>query len=423
MADTKNVFVVCAFGDEFGDDSEAEISEQLDALFKTVFSVAQNYCEARGTSVKIFDARALVASDQIRRSTMQLLDEADAVVVVLNTDSKPNIFIEYGWSEGFWQNPIVLFKKGLNLPSDINNGISIPYDAEHLKDANSLRARKTGEKLGSRIFKEVNSQVRKHSFEHLKQSTLSSKGEVSVFNRFSLAVSFRDWSDLFLDAEKEIIIASTKMTNLAEQKFYPERESNKLVSRALKDMLLKKALSGVRVTILMFYEGNPTIPDHLSANQDLAKLTEKIRSGYYEWATLCLIYRQSIRGQQLRKGEKSLNLQPDGFRVVQMRRKYLPFRASYTEKQAIITLRLLNETLNSGICIVAPAPDQNSGDTMLFSKNADDNNSTIYEMYKDELEMLITTNLQASEQRLESFRLEPEYQEWEEAEKRKTASN
>ena len=76
-----------------------------------------------------------------------------------------------------------------------------------------------------------------------------------------------------------------------------------------------------------------------------------------------------------------------------MQRRFLPYRVTLTEKQAITTLRFYSESVNSGICIESrPA-----------RRKLDEFDRPFYEQMRAELEFLVDENRQAAEATYQDF--------------------
>jgi hypothetical protein len=158
---------------------------------------------------------------------------------------------------------------------------------------------------------------------------------------------------------------------------------------------LLKATEGVQVTVLMYHPSNLTL-GHLKRLEStrLAVARAEIDAAFDDWAQVRKTYENARLRHQANPSDDFV--EGGGFRVVQMRQRYLPFRATLTEKRVLFTLRFYTEAINSGICMVAT----NGGEA------GDPYNKSVYRQVHEELQFLIGENLEASEQH---------YQDWLEA--------
>lgn len=361
-------FVICPFGNENTSDDEAGIFQEIELLKRNVFRPAEQFLADDGYDVHISDARGLDGEqDTIRSRVIELIDQADVVVFVMMRN-KPNGFIEYGWSMGLWKTPIILKPDDYDPPTNINNNLAVEYNLDKISNLDA--ARDVAANLAQEIKKKLDSAPKK-PFEHFKATTLA-HGVVDVLGRFK-DVTPREWSKSLLAAEKEIIMASSAMLKPLQQEYFDENGQRV----ELDELLLKKAIQDrVKVTILMQHPDNTT-SSHLRKN--VAKMgvqTAKASQdqAFHIWSTARRTYDQALR----QRGDEPDN----GFRVIRLRKRFLPFRATLTDKELYLTLRFYTQLFNSGLCVVAkPGPTDQDAD-----------NPSVYRQIRDELEFLITEN-------------------------------
>jgi hypothetical protein len=370
-------FVICPFGNERTSAEEARIFTEINDLHQNVFRDVETICAEQGFPVRILDARELnnVDQDTIRDKVIELIDRADVVLTIMTAD-KPNGFIEYGWAMGMWKKPIILCSAEYKLPTNINNALAIEYDPDHIDGSKPERVRKLIDQLAARMLRDLRTPGRKVPFEHLPKTMLA-HGAINVLGRFK-DISIKDWSDTLLAAESEIIVASNAMWQITTQPFQ-DADGTKT---SIESLLLKKAMQRVKVTVLMQHPDNTTTA-HLR-NTSLKSGLDRIRNtqlcAFDTWATVRRIFEQKRRSSDL-------DLSEDGFRVIQLRNRFLPFRATLTDKKLYMTLRLYTQGFNSGLCLVAePGAER------------DDENPSVYDQIRDELEFLIDENAVASEE-------------------------
>eukprot|EP00933_Yihiella_yeosuensis_P036348 TRINITY_DN30100_c0_g1_i1.p1 TRINITY_DN30100_c0_g1~~TRINITY_DN30100_c0_g1_i1.p1 ORF type:complete len:322 (-),score=18.34 TRINITY_DN30100_c0_g1_i1:12-977(-) len=299
------------------------------------------------------------------------------------TNNKPNAYIELGWAMGLWRNPIILHRSGLDVPSDISDLVNVPYDPKALSSDDPQPALETGALLAKAVLNRLANAPRQKPFDdHLKRSQLA-YGKVDILGR-AQDVSFAEWSQQFHDAKKFITVASSNTLKLFDNDFLDTDGSD----IDLEELLLKRALDGVQVTILMRHPENYS-EDHLR-RQGMKKGTgsaiKDLETAYHIWNTQRQTY-DSIRNRD------RPDLPKDGFRVVRMRKRYLPFRASLTEDSLFYTFRFYTQKVNSGLCMLASADPH----------DMDEYNLPVFEQVRRELDYLIAQNADASEQ---------EYQSW-----------
>lgn len=394
-------FVVCPFGNLDKGEEEARLFRELVGLKKNVFKRAEQICRKNGFDVEIADARRELKPGErlptggldpsIMGGTQRGIDEADAVIVILNAN-KPNVFIELGWAHGMWQAPILLISDAYMLPADINNLLGVPYGAAVAAGDDKKAAAATAERLAGQIMQRLRTGRRQKPFDHWPETTLA-RGQVHVYNRFSKAFSKEDWSAVLQQAENEIIIASTGMSKIGMQEFFRTAPDGSKVSLGLSNFLLLKATEGVSVTILMYHESNMTLGQMKRLEQGrLALARAEIESAFESWSLLRLQYENARLAA--RDGEADPDFKPGGgVRVIQLSERHLPFRVTLTEKRAIFTMRFYTEAFNSGLCLDALAPGEEE----------DPYSKSVYTQIRDELQFLIDDNSEPSERR---------YQEW-----------
>lgn len=375
-------FVICPFGNERSSAEEARIFAEVNDLHQNVFRSVETICAAAGHPVRILDARELndVHQDTIRDKVIELINSADVVLTIMTAD-KPNGFIEYGWAMGLWKKPIILCSVDYQLPTNINNALAIEYDPAHIDGSKPQRVKRLVDQLAERILRDLRNSARRPPFVHFPPTKLA-HGAVDVLGRF-MDVSIKDWSDTILNAEKEIILASNNMSQITKQPFQAADGSR----TNIESLLLHMALKGVRVTVVMQHPEN-TSQDHIrniSGDAGLDGTREIQQRAFDSWATV----RRSFESISRRSSQ---GLAADGFRVIQLRRRFLPFRATLTEKKLYLTLRFYTQQFNSGLCFIARPDIEHS-----------EKNPSVYKQIHDELGFLIDENSETSE---------AGYQEW-----------
>lgn len=389
-SEKKSCFVICPFGNQKGSAEETAVFEQIRDLYDHVFSVATGICAERNIDIQISDDRGwdrnIEEPETIRGKVAKMIDQCDVVVMVM-TNNQPNAYLELGWAMGLWRNPIILLESNCTMPSDISDIVALPYSAVSIDGSDAAHAQEVGKKLAGQIIKRLSMPKKSRPFSHFAETQVA-HGKFDVLGRFK-DIKPRAWSQQFHEADEEIILAGSAMLKVITMgEFYNadgERED-------LPSILLERALKGVKVTIVVQSPNNFTV-DHIRKNflQDNDEDTEitardEIERSLQKWQTQRLNFE---RIQQ--KGE--LDLAPDGFRVIQLQKRYLPFRASVTEKKMYFTMRFYTQTYNSGVCFVAE-PDPHHDDEF---------NLPIYTQIREELEFLIERNEEASEEA---------YQDW-----------
>ncbi|MCQ8782271.1 hypothetical protein [Mangrovibrevibacter kandeliae] len=390
-------FVISPFGNPHGTPEARDLHAEMRKLRTQVFEPAEKRCRERGYAVTIATNEE-ERSITILTSTLRGIQDADAIIGVLTAD-RPNVYLEIGWASSFWHKIIYVQRRDYVLPADINNAkIGAYYSHEQLDGSDEPGRLEAIDRLATRIIEEVTRQERDMPFEHFKDTTRLSVGSSQLFNRFSRAVTPADWSRMLQKAESEIIIASSKLRDIRKHPF-PHQMPDGQDGTALTSLLLLKALEGVKVTVIIYHPDNPTLR-YLLKGEDaradidsaLAEARTNIESSFGLWCQFVSGFRQSRQATLSQTGRE---LPLDNVKLIQMRERFLPFRVTLTDKQALITFRFFTESYNSGLCLVT-----NNG-----GPGADEWNLPIYQMVRNDLRMLVEENQEASEQ---------SYREWEE---------
>lgn len=372
LTNTSTCFVICPFGNEGSSEDEVRIYQEIRNLTTNIFAPAQKILLEQGHTVQISDARNLDAEqDTIRNKVIELIDQADVVIFVMTAD-KPNGFIEYGWSMGLWKTPIILKRDEYTPPTNINNNLAVEYSSRDIDGSNPDRAQRVVDQLVQQIKKKLDRTPAARPFEHFPPTMLA-HGVVDVLGRFR-DISPRQWSDMLNAAEEEIILASSTMLKPFEQQFF-DRDGSPI---DIDELVLKKALEdGVRVTVLMQHPDNTSL-DHLRKNvakKGVSSARDDQEKSFRLWASTQQVYEQALR----QRGDE---VPHDGFRVIRLRNRFLPFRVTFTDKEMYLTLRFYTQLFNSGLCLVTkPGPT-----------DQDTENPSVYRQIRDELEFLISEN-------------------------------
>ena len=399
---TFRCFVVCPFGNLAKGEEEARLYRELDALKTHIFKLAEEICRKKRFPIKIDDGRlepdpgktlpAFGIDLGIMGTTQRGIDDADAVIVLLNSSNKPNVFVELGWAHGLWQTPVLLISEDYMMPADINNLRGIPYTPAAVSGAAPEAAAAIAAKLAEQLIIRLKLGKTKKPFDHWPETTLA-RGQVHVYNRFSKAISKEEWSRMMQAAKKEIVIASTGMSKIGIQDFFWTSKGRPPVSMGLSNLLFLKATEGVKVTIVMYHEDNMTLGQLKRLERDkLALARAEILSAFEAWSLTRLQYENA----RLAAGnQKSRDFVPGGgFRVIQLTDRHLPFRATLTEKRVIYTARFYTEAFNSGLCVDALAPQAVE----------DPYSKSVYTQIHEELQFLIDENAGPSEDRYKEWR-------------------
>lgn len=383
--DTITCFVITPFGDDSSTSKEeARIFREIQGLNSAIFRPVENSFAEAGVRLEIKDARewSHLNRDTIREKVIELIDKADLVLIVMTSAEKPNAFIEYGWATGMWKTPIILKRKGFELPSNISNNLAIEYDPACFDGTQPDRARNVARELKACIEGELPKYARRVPFKHFPPTMLA-HGKVDLLGRFR-DVSVKEWSDALHDARKDIVLASSALLAITKQPFVDE-DGEKC---GIEEILLKKALDGVRVTVVMQH------PDNMGAGHlrvialDKGERTvrEEQERAFKKWCTV----RRAFDETRRRLGSHAPE---DGFRVIQMHNRFLPFRATLTDRRLYLTFRFYTQEFNSGLCLIAePGP-----------KGQDIDNPSIYSQIRTELEFLISENLERSEKNYQTW--------------------
>lgn len=387
----RSCFVICPFGNQIGTEEEVDVWNEMSNLDKTVFAVAREICLKAGYDVKLTDARGFDEGEAgtIRERVVELIDTSDVVVMVM-TNNKPNAYLELGWAMGLWRNPIILHESNCKPPSDISDMLRVPYDSEEIQNKESGHARTSGEELAKSILNRLGSEPRRKPFDHFWPSQLA-HGKIDLLGRFQ-NISHAEWSQQFLSAREYITLASSTMRQILKQPFVDAQ--GKQID--LDELLLQRALDGVKVTILTRHPDNLS-EDHLrrsSIKEGIDPALQDLETAYKIWNTQRKTY-DSIRN----RGRP--DLPEDGFRLVRMRKRYLPFRASITEQSLYYTFRFYTQKFNSGLCMVA-RPDPH---------NTDEYNPPVFNQIRRELNYLIDENAETSDQEYHDWRSRLDAQE------------
>lgn len=376
LTPTATCFVICPFGNERTSAEEARIFTEINDLHRNVFRKVEAICADDGCPVRILDARELndVEQDTIRNKVIELIDKADVVLTIMTAD-KPNGFIEYGWAMGMWKKPIILCSTDYRLPTNINNSLTIEYDPAHIDGSKPEKTDRIVSQLADRVLRELRSRGKKPPFEHMPPTMLA-HGAIDVLGRF-MDVSIKEWSETLLAAEREIIVASNAMWQITTQPFQDADGT----AIDIENLLLKKALEGVKVTVMMQHPDNTTVGHlrNIALKSGLDDIRAKQQRSYDTWATVRASFHRIARSS-------GLELDAQGFRVIQLKDRFLPFRATLTDKKLYLTLRFYTQLFNSGLCLVAEP-----------GTSRDEKNPPVYDQIRDELDFLIEENSDASE--------------------------
>lgn len=389
-------FVVCPFGDPKGTPKQRRLHAERMDLRRTTFARVAEICAARGYPISIEDGDTGLPQGVIQEDTARRIDQADVVILVATSAEKPNTWIELGWAQGFWQDPIFLVRKGFSLPSDVIGTIYEAFSTADISGENAAAADALAQRVAERIVYKLAVPERKWPFQFLEKSTTLAVGKVRVYERFSKAVTFERWSSTIQAAEKEIFVASPRMRDMVDRgaAFTWLDSAGRSQKVTFDRLLFLKALEGVQVTILMQSPGSYTI-DHMVGGGTLSdeKLRESVEESYAFWAKVMTEYRQSQQSREAtRETSAALSIE-DGFRVIPIQRRLLPFRVTLTEKQAFTTLRFYSESVNSGLCIESrPA-----------RRKVDEFDRPFYEQIRAELEFLVDENRKAAEDTYQDF--------------------
>jgi hypothetical protein len=377
--DTITCFVITPFGDDSSTSKEeARIFREIQGINSAIFRPVEKSFSEAGIRLEIKDARewSHLNRDTIRAKVIELIDTADLVLIVMTSAEKPNAFIEYGWATGMWKTPIILKRKGFELPSNISNNLAIEYDPESLDGTQPDRAMKVARELKACIEGELPKYRRRVPFKHFPPTMLA-HGTVDLLGRFR-DVSVKEWSDALLAARKEIVLASSALLAITRQPFIDEDGEE----CGIQQILLKKALAGVRVTVVMQHPDNMST-GHLrvvALDKSEQAVREEQELAFKKWCTV----RRQYDDLRRRLGSHAPE---DGFRVIQMHDRFLPFRATLTDRRLYLTFRFYTQKYSSGLCLIAePGP-----------RGQDIDNPSIYSQIRNELEFLISENLERSE--------------------------
>jgi hypothetical protein len=391
-------FVICPFGNKNGSEEEKRIHHERLGLKKEIFSRAVALCSDNGWKIDIEDGEADqadpdISDEEILKITAQRIDEADVIILVATTSEKPNTWIELGWADGFWQEPIFLKRDTFTLPTDVNNKRCLEFTTDILNGEDKEGAKTLSERLASKIEKKLASPQRTKRFHHMPETTLA-VGQFRFYNRFSNAFSFEDWFKVLIDAKEEIVIASPRMWEMLKMQFTWIGVDGRTQNNKLSVFLVYKALEEqVKVTLLFQHPDNYSV-DHMRRDETTPQnlVREELINSYRYWADYVTRYR-TARGFSEDSGKEYRHNVEDAFRVIQIRQRYLPYRVTLTEKRAIVTLRFYTESVNSGMCI----------DAKPSSLNYDNFNRPFYEQIREELDFLAEENAAASEIAYQAF--------------------
>lgn len=368
-------------------------------LQTVVFPLTEEICRRQGVDVEIRDGEAGAPGREIREDTARRIDQADAVIVVATTAQKPNSWIEFGWADGFWHEPILLVRTGFDLPSDIVSTISVFFTPSQITGVNETATRRLAERLATHVVHKVRSDRKAPRFPHLQKRSTNALGSLRIYNRFSNAFTFDQWSQVIEGATSEIIIASPRMIDMVERSFSRTSASGERRPTPFAQLLLGLALEKrLRVTLVMQHPDNYSV-DHMlrDTQEETGRLRAALQDSYDYWAQVVLAYRQSRQARQRDPstvdGDGYDVSIEEGFRVVQLHRRYLPYRVTMTDRRAIVTLRFYTEAVNSGLCIECSPSEQEHID---FDR-------PFYEQVREELQFLIEENRQHIEPAFQDF--------------------
>jgi hypothetical protein len=374
-----NIFVITAFGTEHSDDEhEREIYAHRQLIkTKILDPIINRFFAENGYNIR-FDIGSDNPNDKLLYAKiMQDIYDADMVLAVI-FEHRPNVYLEIGWSQAFWNKTMFLKRSDVSLPADI-----LGHEVEEYKENCFLPGNETAlvsvqDGLYRRILANLKRQ-RRLPPHFLEGKSAAASGSVTLYNRFSKGVTPEDWANTIDSAKDFIIMCIPKLYRIDDQAFSIKNEFGD--DFLLGPLLLRSAIRGVRVTILMSH------PDSYSSwhfpskyrERDLAVERNKLRDVYNKWNNKFIANYLAMIGKK-----EYAHLKPDGFRVIAVQDRYLPFRVTLTEQRAITTIRFYSEPLNSMHCIDAPAPTDLNDEQGY--------NRSFYSMILHEMNFLIREN-------------------------------
>ncbi|MEO1656626.1 MAG: hypothetical protein AAFR65_02805 [Pseudomonadota bacterium] len=384
-----NCFMITPFGQKRPSngcsDEQATPEEQeehflydLHQAFRVdILKEARSRCLDKGFDVRYYDGTDVAGDGELAQKILPELERAQ-LCLCLVSGAKPNVYLELGWSTAFWHRPIILYheRPETDWPTDIASHLRIPFKSDAV---NGIDA-EARESLIDMIVTETIDRIHRSKavpFSEMGRQSFAAYGRVRVYERFSKGITMGDWTQTILDAKEEIVLATPKLYSLLKKdlllhELLPEavinayRDADQAFEEAsnaagqpsqsfdpaqrpslLMTLLAYKAIEeNVRVRVIcqhpegMLWHQIPVGGDDLEVRQDQARLA--IAIAQTQWMSIV----ERTRAQRPR----------DLFQVIQIRRGALPFRALWTEKRVIHTMRLLSEDFNSMYCTDADAP-------------------------------------------------------------------
>lgn len=350
---------------------DAVSRNEFDLLKKNVLLPVREEFAKSGCNLEFLDAFDFNTYGEIKSHIARSIDQADLVIVVLQNNN-PNVYLELGWAEGFWHQPIIICKNEFDLPVDIFDTSVIRYSEEDIVAVDGPEVELFRRKIYQKIETTSLTQNKLWSpFRHHPESLMAT-GAVDVYNRFSEAFTLDDWSSIINEAEDHIYLAGRSFSSIIGKKFFNSKDGQRL---AVEQLMLTRALSGVAVNIIVMDEDNPYAFMGRNSDIDLIDDRESLKRSNNTWKMIASMFRSVAQRQNAAENFGSFNL-------VEIKSQYIPFRATLTEKAAIVTPRFFTEKVNSGITLMA-YPSVVERDEFSLG---------LYEQIKDELDYFIKKN-------------------------------
>lgn len=290
----------------------------------------------------------------------------DEIIVALLTEHDPaiinaNVFYELGVAHCAGRPVVILRHEKQNMPFDLGGKDHVTFGDHHLgggadHSAPDSPVAKTAQMI-TRILRT------KEIYEKPFGQDIA-LGRQGARDRFQ-SVSFIEWSDMMLRANRHISLAGSTLNQLMDGRAcfrLPDDQGGLEVCVNLESLLAYQIGRGVDVNVLMLHEKNPLLecyipPTTAHDQRERRRLVEKVRG---EIAESHKRWKRAKAQALLASREPTIaadrpDVKPGVFRLVKVRHGAIMRRVCHTERRVLLTPYFVTSAVNSGPCIDARA--------------------------------------------------------------------
>lgn len=415
-------FLITPFGNSGDSDpEERRLHAGRVAFRESVLDAVEARLDAvHDISLKIVTGDQVPGDDAIYDKVVDAIVDYDFVIAWIS-GNKPNVYLEIGYADAYQRKPIIIHHDHpkTRIPSDRNNKERVQYCDEDLQDEAKTNA--LIDNIVERCLQRVRTKRGDAASSSMRSRTEVARGaEMTVFNRYSSAVTNSHYTRLLVDAESFIRISVPKLKRFTKNVPLAERQIPEAVMRAYGDaqeryeeavnngldvvdepcllstLLQRKVIvDGVDVKILtsdpdsfdpkLIRQSKYRRSDFADQKTEMEKIV-----GYWQSRRKIIqeTQRQFIAEAEAENSDFTYESEAN-FKVILVATGLINYRATLTDQSLLYTFRYLSERVDSHHCIEALAP--------LPEDQEDDYDRTFYEAMKRELEQLISWNVRGSD--------------------------